>query len=208
MRKNAPNQAILTHFCRDDYVRINWENIQPGYYGNFFKYTEEEVTGFGVDYDYDSAMHYSRTGFSINGEDTITPLVRKESREYEWMSQYLSHFNHLHYFRRIPLQRLDSAWSSAWGTKKRSGGCTTARKWNANKLSTVVTDRASFTVLQEYGLTLMKQKPCGARHIVKQNSLTVISGEMHLQISRSSLLSVLVCARSDLDTLVNQILTF
>ena len=135
MRKNAPNQAILTHFCRDDYVTINWENIQPGYYSNFFKYTEEEVTGFGVDYDYDSAMHYSRTGFSINGEDTITPLVRKESREYEWMSQYLSHFNHLHYFRRIPLQRLDSAWSSAWGTKKRSGGCTTARKWNDNKLS-------------------------------------------------------------------------
>ena len=45
-------------------------------------YTEEEVTGFGVDYDYDSAMHYSRTGFSINGEDTITPLVR-----YEWNSE-------------------------------------------------------------------------------------------------------------------------
>jgi len=59
---------------RDDWVKINWENIEPGYYGNFFKYSEEEVTGFGVDYDYDSAMHYSRTGFSINGEDTITPL--------------------------------------------------------------------------------------------------------------------------------------
>ena len=71
------------HFIfRDDWVKINWENIEPGYYGNFFKYTEEEVTGFGVDYDYDSAMHYSRTGFSINGEDTITPLVR-----YEWNSQ-------------------------------------------------------------------------------------------------------------------------
>ena len=65
-------------FFRDDWVKINWENIEPGYYGNFFKYTEEEVTGFGVDYDYDSAMHYSRTGFSINGEDTITPLVRYE----------------------------------------------------------------------------------------------------------------------------------
>jgi len=59
---------------RDDYVTIQWQNIQPGYYSNFFKYTEEEVTGFGVDYDYDSAMHYSRSGFSINGEDTITPL--------------------------------------------------------------------------------------------------------------------------------------
>ena len=60
-------------------MKIQWQNIQPGYYSNFFKYTEEEVTGFGVEYDYDSAMHYSRTGFSINGEDTITPLVRKEA---------------------------------------------------------------------------------------------------------------------------------
>ena len=59
-------------------MTIQWQNIQPGYYSNFFKYTEEEVTGFGVDYDYNSAMHYSRSGFSINGEDTITPLVRKE----------------------------------------------------------------------------------------------------------------------------------
>ena len=59
-------------------MTINWQNIEPGYYSNFFKYSEDEVTGFGVEYDYDSAMHYSSTGFSINGEETITPLVRNE----------------------------------------------------------------------------------------------------------------------------------
>ena len=77
VRKTTP-ETCLNHSFRDDFVKIQWQNIQPGYYSNFFKYTEEEVTGFGVDYDYDSAMHYSRTGFSINGEDTITPLVSKE----------------------------------------------------------------------------------------------------------------------------------
>ena len=35
---------------------------------------------------------------------------------------------------------------------------------NGMTINYLVTDRASFTVLQEYGLTLMKQKPCGARH--------------------------------------------
>ena len=57
---------------RDSYVRINWTNIDPQYYGNFSQYLNS-----GVDvgpYDYCSIMHYSRTAFSKNGQDTITPL--------------------------------------------------------------------------------------------------------------------------------------
>jgi Astacin (Peptidase family M12A) len=33
------------------------------------------VSDFGVGYDYNSVMHYSRKAFSKNGEDTLTPLV-------------------------------------------------------------------------------------------------------------------------------------
>ena len=35
---------------------------------NFNKYGEDEVTDFGVAYDYLSAMHYSQHAFDINDE--------------------------------------------------------------------------------------------------------------------------------------------
>ncbi|XP_055600592.1 blastula protease 10-like [Uranotaenia lowii] len=58
---------------RDDYVDIRFENIIVGTENNFRRYTEDVVGGFGVDYDYGSVMHYGRTAFSKNGEDTIVP---------------------------------------------------------------------------------------------------------------------------------------
>jgi hypothetical protein len=60
---------------RDDSVKINWLNIEYGKYNNFEKKDAEDVSSFGEAYDYGSVMHYSRSGFSRNGEDTITPLV-------------------------------------------------------------------------------------------------------------------------------------
>ena len=59
---------------RDTYVRINFENIQPGKEGNFHKYSSEEITDLGAPYDYCSIMHYGAKFFSKNGEDTITTI--------------------------------------------------------------------------------------------------------------------------------------
>lgn len=62
---------------RDDYVEIVWENIQEGRDGNFEVYGDDEVTHFGVPYDYGSVMHYGRYFFSANGLETIIPIQVK-----------------------------------------------------------------------------------------------------------------------------------
>ncbi|XP_053690798.1 seminal metalloprotease 1-like [Sabethes cyaneus] len=59
---------------RDDYVRILWDNIEPGHEHNFNKYNESEVSSFGIEYDYGSVMHYSAKAFSRNSEPTMEAL--------------------------------------------------------------------------------------------------------------------------------------
>ncbi len=54
---------------RDTYVRINTENIQAGKEHNFTIRNTSNLTP----YDFESIMHYSRTGFSSNGLPTIEP---------------------------------------------------------------------------------------------------------------------------------------
>eukprot|EP00551_Chaetoceros_affinis_P006820 CAMPEP_0203678904 /NCGR_PEP_ID=MMETSP0090-20130426/33671_1 /ASSEMBLY_ACC=CAM_ASM_001088 /TAXON_ID=426623 /ORGANISM="Chaetoceros affinis, Strain CCMP159" /LENGTH=586 /DNA_ID=CAMNT_0050546347 /DNA_START=107 /DNA_END=1867 /DNA_ORIENTATION=- len=57
---------------RDNYVEINWENIEGGRDNhNFEKKINTET--LGASYDYGSVMHYPKTAFSSNGKDTITP---------------------------------------------------------------------------------------------------------------------------------------
>ncbi|KAJ0181121.1 hypothetical protein K1T71_003206 [Dendrolimus kikuchii] len=58
---------------RDDYVNIQWQNIRQQARHNFRKYNSFAVSDFGVGYDYDSVLHYSRRAFSANGQDTIVP---------------------------------------------------------------------------------------------------------------------------------------
>lgn len=60
---------------RDEFVKINWENITPGHEHNFNKYNTSVVTDYGVSYDYGSVMHYSGKAFSKNDEPTIVSLV-------------------------------------------------------------------------------------------------------------------------------------
>ncbi len=56
---------------RDAFVTIHWENIQSGKEHNFNQHiTDGDDVGA---YDYGSIMHYPRTAFSKNGEDTIVP---------------------------------------------------------------------------------------------------------------------------------------
>jgi len=51
---------------RDDYVTINWSNIQSGTESNFDKYSSGQVSDQGVSYDYGSLMHYGAHDFAIN----------------------------------------------------------------------------------------------------------------------------------------------
>lgn len=57
---------------RDEFVTINYENIQEGREGNFRKATNSEVDSLGVKYDYASIMHYSPHAFNNGGGETIT----------------------------------------------------------------------------------------------------------------------------------------
>lgn len=59
---------------RDEFVRIAYENIQSGTENNFNTYGADVISNLGVEYDYGSVMHYSKTSFSVNGEDTIIAL--------------------------------------------------------------------------------------------------------------------------------------
>ncbi|NP_001108257.1 uncharacterized protein LOC100137635 precursor [Xenopus laevis] len=50
---------------RDKYVSVQWNNISPGYQGNFQMTSTNNM--ILTKYDYESLMHYSRTAFSIDG---------------------------------------------------------------------------------------------------------------------------------------------
>ncbi|XP_070781227.1 hatching enzyme 1.2-like [Enoplosus armatus] len=61
-----------TRSDRDQYVRINWENV-PG--ANAFNFHKKDTNNLNTPYDYSSVMHYGRTAFaSTFGADTITPI--------------------------------------------------------------------------------------------------------------------------------------
>lgn len=60
---------------RDDYIRIIWENVIPDRHYKLEKRTDyDELSDFGVAYDVDSILHYSKTAFSKNGENTIETI--------------------------------------------------------------------------------------------------------------------------------------
>lgn len=61
-------------FDRDNYVRINWDNVAVGSEGNFQTRSATQISNFGVPYDVGSVMHYSSTAFSGNGQDTMTAI--------------------------------------------------------------------------------------------------------------------------------------
>ena len=65
-------QHEQTRSDRDQYVRINWDNINPNNVYNFYR---QYTNNLGTPYDYSSIMHYGRTAFSLRyGKDSITPI--------------------------------------------------------------------------------------------------------------------------------------
>ena len=59
---------------RDNFIRINYQNMASKDAENFQKYGPNDITDFGVPFDFYSVMFYRRADFSINGRDTITTL--------------------------------------------------------------------------------------------------------------------------------------
>jgi hypothetical protein len=60
-----------SRFDRDNFVQINFQNIEPGKENNFAKY--DAVSASVGSYDYRSIMHYGHSAFSVNGQSTIVP---------------------------------------------------------------------------------------------------------------------------------------
>ncbi|KAG7493141.1 high choriolytic enzyme 1-like [Solea senegalensis] len=61
---------------RDVYVKINLDNVKDEHVSNFDR---KETLNLNVPYDYSSLMHYGRTEFSKNGQDTVTPVIASAS---------------------------------------------------------------------------------------------------------------------------------
>jgi len=57
---------------RDNFINIVEENIEPLYISNFYRRTETKDNG--VPYDYKSIMHYGKSDFTTNGQDTIKSI--------------------------------------------------------------------------------------------------------------------------------------
>nr|QNH72383.1 toxin candidate TRINITY_DN22746_c0_g1_i1 [Pachycerianthus borealis] len=64
---------------RNQYVQINWENVQDGKNHNFNKYFQDDMDFVGAMYDYTSLMHYRNTELSKNGKPTIE-LIKDPSQ--------------------------------------------------------------------------------------------------------------------------------
>lgn len=64
---------------RDEYVQIVLENIEAGKEHNFNTYSATTINNQGIEYDYNSVMHYGATAFSKNGLKTIIPIKDPEA---------------------------------------------------------------------------------------------------------------------------------
>ena len=71
---------------RDDYVTINWDNIEDDYESQFEKC--KRCDNQGTPYDYKSVMHYGTHGFSKNGRPTITTKNNEKIGQRNGFSYY------------------------------------------------------------------------------------------------------------------------
>ena len=57
---------------RDQYIKVNWNNIEPSQHSQFeIKYDGDTL---GLPYDCGSVMHYNKAVFSYNGRDSVTSI--------------------------------------------------------------------------------------------------------------------------------------
>ncbi|GAV06255.1 hypothetical protein RvY_16274 [Ramazzottius varieornatus] len=66
---------------RDQYVEMNWSNIQQSNHNQFNKYESNQITAFKQAYDYGSVMHYGKYAFAIDRNVwTIRPKAPNQSK--------------------------------------------------------------------------------------------------------------------------------
>lgn len=63
---------------RDEYIRVDYENIPDTAVPNFATFSNNYVTNYGHGYDYESIMHFGEYSFTKNGLPTLTPLLPYE----------------------------------------------------------------------------------------------------------------------------------
>jgi len=60
-----------SRYDRDDFIVVHLENVDASKRHNFNKVTEKQSSVYGIKYNYESVMHYTKGSFSNNGKDTI-----------------------------------------------------------------------------------------------------------------------------------------
>ncbi|KAL8598812.1 hypothetical protein ACOMHN_015391 [Nucella lapillus] len=65
---------------RDDYITINFTNVRPEMLHEFKTYDPEVIDTMGVEYEYESIMHYGTRAFSANKKQTFA--ARDKDKEY------------------------------------------------------------------------------------------------------------------------------
>eukprot|EP00112_Aurelia_sp_Birch-Aquarium-sp1_P004353 Seg1491.8 transcript_id=Seg1491.8/GoldUCD/mRNA.D3Y31 product="Zinc metalloproteinase nas-4" protein_id=Seg1491.8/GoldUCD/D3Y31 len=76
-----------TRLDRDQYITINWQNIQKRRESQFQKYNHGEGDYLGEPYDYDSVMHYPRTGFGITVNGAKLPTIVPKDKPFRKIGQ-------------------------------------------------------------------------------------------------------------------------
>merc|ERR1712212_529777 len=67
---------------RDQYVRINWNNINHNKAFNFNKQPSSNINSLGTRYDLQSMMHYGQTAFSVNGRSLTIQTLNPDHQKY------------------------------------------------------------------------------------------------------------------------------
>ncbi|MCP9265223.1 Metalloendopeptidase [Dirofilaria immitis] len=64
-----------TRADRDNYIRIEFNNILRGLSSNFMRTSQRDNYNYGLPYDYGSVMHYGKKAFTSNNGLTIVPRI-------------------------------------------------------------------------------------------------------------------------------------
>ncbi|XP_061171818.1 zinc metalloproteinase nas-15-like [Saccostrea echinata] len=69
---------------RDQFIQINYRNVQPSLRQWFQKYPNRQINNFNISYEFSSVMHYGTTAFSFDGRSkTIEAQPQYKAQEAE-----------------------------------------------------------------------------------------------------------------------------